>query len=82
MSSYNFTVKLQTPVYEIKIDPQAKYGYFEHDELGEDSAGGLWFEDAEMGQLRLADYDGVFQLPREVVAGLRHGGFCVPEDCE
>jgi hypothetical protein len=59
---YNFTTRLGTQNYDIGIDPKALYGYFEHNELGEDSGGGLWFDK----HFNLIDYDGVFQLPSEV----------------
>ena len=44
--------------------------YFEHNRLGEDSAGGLWFEGKE-----LVDYDVVFSLPKEVVEHLASMGY-------
>lgn len=37
---------------------------------------GLWFEGKE-----LADYDGVFFLPREIGQMLTDGGYFVPEEC-
>ena len=45
--------------------------WFEHTELGEDGGcGGLWFEDGH-----LIDYDGVFELPIEIVRALETLGF-------
>lgn len=37
---------------------------------------GLWFEGKE-----LADYDGVFSLPREIGEMLTDAGYLVPEEC-
>lgn len=51
-------------------DPE--YYYFEHNELGDECGGGLWFEGRE-----LIDYDGVYALPREVVSMLKDLGFDV-----
>lgn len=62
MPKYNFTTKIGTQNYTIEIDPKALYGYFEHDELGDESAGGLWFDK----NFNLIDYDGVFYLPSEI----------------
>ena len=50
--------------------------YFEHNGLGEDRAGGLWFDGAT-----LDDYDGVFALPREVGRALIQLGITVDESC-
>ena len=59
---YNFTTKIGTQNYTIEIDPKSAYGFFEHNELGDESAGGLWFDN----NLQLVDYDGVYFLPSEV----------------
>ncbi len=59
---YNFNLKMGTQNYTVEVDTKAKYGYFEHDYLGDGSAGGLWFD----GDLKLEDYDGVYELPSEV----------------
>lgn len=58
---YNFNCQLGTQSYTIQIDVKNKYGCFEHDRLG-DNSGGLWFDK----DLKLTDYDGVFELPSEV----------------
>lgn len=73
--SYNFDLKIDTGTYTIQIDNAANYGYFEHNELGDGSAGGIWFEDKEV-----SDYDGVFALPADVVMALRDNGFVVPPE--
>lgn len=59
---YRFTTIIGTQNYDIRIDPKALYGYFEHNELGDESGGGLWFDK----QFNLIDYDGVYFLPSEV----------------
>jgi len=59
---YNFNCQLGTQNYTIQIDVKSKYGCFEHDRLGDRSSGGLWFD----SDLKLTDYDGVFELPSEV----------------
>ena len=59
---YNFSTILGTQNYDIRIDPKSKYGYFEHNELGDESGGGLWFDK----EFNLIDYDGVYFLPSEV----------------
>jgi hypothetical protein len=64
MSEYNFDVVLNTNSYTIDISSTENYGYFEHKELGEDSAGGLWFNN----EVQLLEYDGVAVLPAEVKA--------------
>ncbi len=69
---YSFNTQLGTQNYTIGIDVKAKYGYFEHDRLGDQSGGGLWFDK----DLVLQDYDGVFELPSEVKNILVMFGMC------
>lgn len=87
--SYNFDKKFQGGKYSIQVDTKAMYGYFEHDVLGDERAGGLWFDlspsvkpvpDSE--RLELIDYDGMPCLPKDVVAALRENDFIVDEDFE
>jgi hypothetical protein len=66
MLNYNFDTDVSSANYEIKIDTEAEYGYFEHNTHGDEIAGGLWFEGLE-----LIDYDGVFELPYEVIESLK-----------
>lgn len=88
MSKYNFTIDASRTPYTVKVDPVARYGYFEHDTRGEDSGGGLWFAGfnknatrRDPAPLELADYDGISSyLPRPVVLGLRAAGCIVGED--
>lgn len=72
MSEYNFTINIDTPNFEIRIDTEAQYGYFEHNELGDECGGGLWFDDR-----LLLDYDGVYELPQEVQDALINASFIV-----
>ncbi len=57
-----FNVKLGTQNFSVWIDTNKKYGFFEHDTLGDNCGGGLWFNK----ELILKDYDGVYDLPSEV----------------
>lgn len=78
---YNFDKTTISGKFEIKVDTAALYGYFEHEELGDECGGGLWFEKCPEG-LELTDYDGVCCLPKRVAIGLRELGFIVEEDME
>lgn len=88
--SYSFDKKFQGGKYTIQVDTKAMYGYFEHDILGDERAGGLWFEQQPCAQpeppievkLELIDYDGMPVLPKDVAAALRENGFIVDEDFE
>jgi len=83
MTEYRFNLVVQTPHYEVVFDSSEWYGYFEHNTLGDESGGGLWFErDESDNKLHLIDYDGVCQLPKEVIACLREKGFVVGEEFE
>ena len=55
--------------YEVALATNGTYGYFEHNELGEELGGGLWFKDGA-----IYDYDGVYELPSEVVVELENRG--------
>lgn len=71
--SYNFSLSAQVGKWAVHIDPEAAYGYFEHDVYGE--GGGLWFEGKE-----LSDYDGVGVLALGVIEAIRSLGFVVSEE--
>lgn len=63
MANYDYNVKTNDHKgYDIRVDTKAKYGCFEHNELGDEDGGGLWFDD----QGELEDFDGAFVLPKEV----------------
>lgn len=76
-TKYHFDINVQAGNYTVQIDTHNKHGYFEHNELGDESAGELSFEGGE-----LTDYDGVFALPKAVVTCLRQLGYRVDESCE
>lgn len=61
-------VTINTPYFEIIIDGDE--GCFEHNDLGDDCGGGLWFVGMEV-----TDYDGVFELPKEVREALKAEGY-------
>ena len=65
MESKNFTI------YQWD-DPD--YMLFEHNELGDECGGGLWFSGKE-----LIDYDGVWMLPKEVYKLLIANGYSTEE---
>jgi len=44
--------------------------YFEHNILGEECAGSMWFE-----KKTLVDYDGVFELPKDVINMMLKKGY-------
>lgn len=87
--AYTFDVKLQAGKYEIQIDTRSKYGYFEHDLLGDEAGGGLWFDRVDPSEhpkskskLELIDYDGMACLPYRVREVLREAGFRVGPEFE
>ncbi len=59
----------KTDNYEVALHNNGDSGYFEHLELGEDKAGGLWFDNG-----KIYDYDGVYMLPKEVIDELKNRG--------
>jgi len=62
MAQYDFDTVLNTRSFQVAIDSIAKYGYFEHKNLGDECGGGLWFDN----DFKLVDYDGVAILPKEI----------------
>ncbi len=77
MADYKVVKTINTDNFEINLC-EDNYGYFEHNELGDECGGGLWFEGDE-----LVDYDGVFELPKEVREALIAEGYtgdCCLED--
>ena len=65
--------RIYTENFEVGIHDDRKHGWFEHNELGDECGGGLWFEDDGT----LYDYDGVYMIPLEVLAALKAEGFDV-----
>jgi len=80
MASYNFNKGFRSGKFDIAIDEAARYGYFEHEDLGDECGGGLWFEENEDGKLELYDQDGTSSLPFSVATGLRKNGYIVPDE--
>jgi hypothetical protein len=74
MKAYEFNFKTNTGRFEIGVDNEQAYGYFEHNELGDECGGGLWFAKKD-NKLELEDYDGVYQLPAEVCDALVANGY-------
>ena len=71
-------MKVETDNFTVEIfDDRPERGYFEHNLLGDECGGGLWFEGKN-----LIDYDGVFELPKEVIWAVRKLGFHVGEEFE
>ena len=77
--TYNFTQVVTTQHYDVKVDPEQRYGYFEHHTLGDLRGGGLWFHHLPDGSLELIDYDGTTELPSEVFHALRSMGHHVDD---
>lgn len=85
--AYNFNKQIQSGKFDIQVDEASRYGFFEHDELGDEAGGGLWFgyEHDENGdrtsdeRLHLEDFDGMSELPKKVIEGLRSLGYVVGE---
>lgn len=66
-------MNIQTKSFEI-IFNNTDYAYFEHNKMGDDYAGGLWFENKS-----LIDYDGVYEVPKEVIQALIEKGYNMDE---
>jgi len=72
-TSYGQTNLAKDVESEIEVViPSNGIGSFEWtiDKLGEYEVGGLWFEENE-----LTDYDGVFELPKELIEYLEKQGY-------
>jgi hypothetical protein len=73
----NKQLRTQQDKFEVVINPWDDFGYFEHEDYGDEWGGGLWFEGKN-----LIDYDGVYELPSEVIAGIRELGYIVTQEFE
>lgn len=78
--AYNFTTTLapygdNPGAGRVGIDTLGDYGFWEHRDGSE--GGGLWFSHEPGQALELQDYDGAYELPRQVIAALRAAGFIV-----
>lgn len=78
--TYSFTQVAVTAHYDVKVDPEQRYGYFEHHTLGNLHGGGMWFYKNAAGLLELIDFDGTTELPHEVFHALRRMGCVVSDD--
>lgn len=67
---HNYTETLEKGNWIVEISPTTQYGYFENKNTG--AGGGLWFDGLE-----LVDYDGVFELPKDVASVLEGAGYDV-----
>ena len=56
--------------WSVFIDSDGNPVGFEHHEYGDEYGGGLWFESGH-----LTDYDGVYNLPKKVIAMCEALGF-------
>jgi hypothetical protein len=76
--AYNFTKHALIGEYEIFVDTDAQYGCFEFigDHVHGYCEGGIWFEH-KGDTLAVRDYDGVYEMPKEVVYALQQFGFDV-----
>lgn len=62
--AYTFDKREQVGDWLVEVDTVKQYGYFENQEHG--GEGGLWFKNNE-----LVDYDGVYEIPKQVVMALQ-----------
>ena len=67
-------ITIETTNYEICKASDSNHGFFEHKKLGDDYAGGLWFNNN-----KLIDYDGCFEIDEEITDALTTAGFDVSE---
>ena len=69
-----YTQNFEIGLYALEQDGR-RYGWFEHDEHGDEYGGGLWFYREE-----LVDYDGIASyLPQEILDALEAKGFNVDD---
>ena len=73
MNRYN--LNLSTNKFEIWIDTNGKYGWFEDKVVGDENGGGLWFDT----DMKLTDYDGVYFLSDDVRNQLMRNNFITQE---
>ncbi|MBS1230743.1 MAG: hypothetical protein H6R17_4020 [Proteobacteria bacterium] len=76
---YKFDHSIHQGKYSVHVDSEAKYGFFEDDELGDEHGGSLWFATDAQGKLALTSYDGLAVLPTGVVRALESQGFVVAD---
>lgn len=71
----NYDKKTETKNFTVEISTTDQYGYFEHNDYGDEYGGGLWFEGNE-----LVDFDGCGVLPLEVADAIIELGFKANKD--
>ncbi len=69
------SINLSTNKFEIHVNTETRYGWFEDKKIGDENGGGLWF-DLDM---KLQDYDGVYFLPTDVGNQLMKNNFITQE---
>ena len=69
----NYSKGLTVNIYQRKGAPAPHSFEFYSDNEDEYAEGGLWFESTNNGT-RLTEYDGVFNIPKEVIAMLKSMG--------
>jgi len=69
------SVDLSTNKFEIHVNTETKYGWFEDNIFGDENGGGLWFDE----DMKLKDYDGVYFLPNDVRNQLMRNNFITQE---
>jgi len=69
------TARFEVGIHD-KVEGVIRIGWFEHNELGDEYGGTLWFEDDGT----LYDYDGIGgYLPKEILDALEAEGFKVDD---
>jgi hypothetical protein len=72
MSTYDFDKMTRIGDFEVHLATKDLYGCFE--DVVDGGEGGLWFELNDAGQLVLIDYDGYYDIPKEVRQALTDFG--------
>ena len=73
------SINLPANRYTVEITPTDLHGWFEHNLIGDESGGELWFEH-NGEKLVLIDYDGTPYLPDDVFDALQKYGVIVSDD--
>ena len=72
-------ITIETTNYKICKASDSNHGFFEHKTLGDDYAGGLWFNNNKLIDTTERSYDGCFELDEEITDALTAAGFDVSE---
>lgn len=78
--SYNWTG--DTAFFDVKIDTDGLYGYFEHRIIGQEFSGFMYFDritptTASKPGLALTSFEDVPEIPAQVLSWLREEGFLI-----